>query len=591
MVTLNMLGQLPKFWKIPLVLVISIIYVLHPNNGESMDSSGYKFLFRNDIASYHDDPKPIKKGVLEIAPVIRGDIYRPEYYYHPGSRRFIVYSTIFEPPHRFELDQNKAADKKKWVDKFYALIDVDGKILSTVNEGYWLSRNSGVLFGKSSYIDWPASPSAGPVAYARVVNSNLDMSEDEWIEEFSRLYRKTSAVEFVGMADFNTYMNAALFRTGSDWTIMFSGRNDDAIREVYGEGPSSWRDSVRFRLNSGLKGAGEYSERAGEALIRLVSPVKEPYRFRNSFFSHTLKVVKFEEEYNSGWVSLFKIWRFVVSRPPERTGIAYVRLSVGKEFFLLKVPKAKTNDFYPGYNIGLRTLKLPDELSGHSKIVFLESTQNSQSGSDGREGRGVYVIRSRQGHNFTLPSDLPDGISEERFGFLPVKLQEALVNRKTAAGLELAGKSITSWFPEIELLSELRYLEITNTGLSEIPDGIANLKKLKKLDLSSNSIKYVSTSIAELPVLEELDLSINDLSEFPIGVTGVKTLKRLYIGANKITKVPSEIVGLKNLELLDLMMLDIEQQPPAMAEMTKLKIDSAEKLQKTSPLEQKGFFR
>jgi len=81
--------------------------------------------------------------------------------------------------------------------------------------------------------------------------------------------------------------------------------------------------------------------------------------------------------------------------------------------------------------------------------------------------------------------------------------------------------------PHVNLIGNLKnleYLDLSGTGLKEIPSGVYTLKNLKYLSLRSNHIKKVPNNISNLKKLQTLDLSVNEeLTSVPKSVCTLET--------------------------------------------------------------------
>ena len=119
---------------------------------------------------------------------------------------------------------------------------------------------------------------------------------------------------------------------------------------------------------------------------------------------------------------------------------------------------------------------------------------------------------------------------------------------------DLSGIGLYELGPEVEQLSALKSIDLSNNSLTVLPPVLTSLKYLETLNLNSNCIKnlHLSTggsSCAEtklndgineeldlttLPALEELDLSGNLLTEFPHSLTQTVSITRLNISNNEL---------------------------------------------------------
>jgi len=95
-------------------------------------------------------------------------------------------------------------------------------------------------------------------------------------------------------------------------------------------------------------------------------------------------------------------------------------------------------------------------------------------------------------------------------------------------------------------LVNLTYLEITNAGLTEIPQ-LDNLKKLEHLDLSNNKLFKFPKALASLKNVEYIDLNSNVIyDKIPENLNQLNNLKYFNIENNK--SINGKVLTNKNLE-------------------------------------------
>ncbi len=113
-------------------------------------------------------------------------------------------------------------------------------------------------------------------------------------------------------------------------------------------------------------------------------------------------------------------------------------------------------------------------------------------------------------------------------------------------------------------------LDLSNMGLVEIPEAIANLTQLQELNLSRNQIREIPEAIANLTQLQQLDLSSNQLTALPEAIANLTQLQELYLSDNQITEIPEAIANLTQLQTLDIYNNQITDIPAAIANLTQL---------------------
>lgn len=104
----------------------------------------------------------------------------------------------------------------------------------------------------------------------------------------------------------------------------------------------------------------------------------------------------------------------------------------------------------------------------------------------------------------------------------------------------------------LETMKSLRYLNLAQNGLIELPTGaIRGHTHLMKLDLSDNNIvKIQREAFKEVPSLTEMSLRNNSLMELPLDglAWDLTSLKELDLSINKLTSMTSNALqGLPNL--------------------------------------------
>lgn len=93
-------------------------------------------------------------------------------------------------------------------------------------------------------------------------------------------------------------------------------------------------------------------------------------------------------------------------------------------------------------------------------------------------------------------------------------------------------------------------LDLSNKGLTEIPNEIFDCLNLKKLFLSNNNLTQIPKKIDLLSKLEILDISKNNLKQLHAGLFNLKYLKTLVLSRNQIKSIPKQIKDLKYLKIL-----------------------------------------
>ena len=127
--------------------------------------------------------------------------------------------------------------------------------------------------------------------------------------------------------------------------------------------------------------------------------------------------------------------------------------------------------------------------------------------------------------------------------------------------LDLSQKGLTEIPEEISQLSNLTTLNLNGNQIKEIPRAIAQLANLTSLNLKFNQIKEIPEAIAQLANLKELNLSKNQIKEIPDAIAQLHNLGILDVSHNQISCIPESITRLPNLTDLVLYVNQIKSIP------------------------------
>jgi len=161
--------------------------------------------------------------------------------------------------------------------------------------------------------------------------------------------------------------------------------------------------------------------------------------------------------------------------------------------------------------------------------------------------------------------------------------------------LVLRGENPSKLPSRYSAFRSLRYLDLSNNGLTAFPKGTSKNKKLKELIVSNNKITLENDAIALHPTLEKLDLGKNKIARVPASIQQFPQLKLLKFNHNQITvvdpaigkltkleqlsfysnqlkSIPTGVLALQNLKEIDLYYNEIEKVEPAIAQWKKLEV-------------------
>jgi hypothetical protein len=559
---------MPNLYILIAVLFLGIFLFLVQN----LNLSKYKYLFRNTILS--------KSKKYELAPVLRGRVYYPRYFYIPSLKQYIVYSDVDETGD-FRVYQNE----NKSNGKTYSLLDENGNSLTVLETPLSFSNRSGCFYGPTSYIPLVETGKSDELSYDQIHNAALDLGHRDFEKLFIQLYTSSEYIEFVNLRLLGDQIHEAgiVFRRQGKTEILLSGVRDSRMIRQLNEDRTINNFEDQYLPDVSKKETLPQSDPSIE-MIRLETTNTNPFIYWRIGFKKEFKIKKYRTEYSSGLQGIVKIGFIPIYGPGESSGTTYVRFKTKGETFRIKILDVEKINFIPAYHLGLRTFQLPKNCRTQKSLVFMESVQDRGSN---RLGGGVFVVRTATNSNPS--SDIPSDMTEEHFNTLPVTLQEALLAPDNTTTLKINAAYSSVWIPEIERLKNLTHLEM-NIGMTEIPDAIATFKKLKHLKIEHGNIVCISSKLGELKQLESLNLFSNKLREFPKVILELENLKKLNIGANKISGLPEDINKLKKLENLDIVLTDITSLPVSMIEMKELYIYDGRVLEKKMSSEYKHLF-
>jgi len=143
-----------------------------------------------------------------------------------------------------------------------------------------------------------------------------------------------------------------------------------------------------------------------------------------------------------------------------------------------------------------------------------------------------------------------------------------ITNLKT---LNLSESGISSIPKCIKKLTKLQTLELNDNQLTTLPKDLSKLTSLKYLEMGNNPLTTVPSVVKKLPKLESLVLFKNQFSSFPEVICEIKTLKSLSVFNSQLTDLPSCLTKLTKLKELDVSLNNFETVPSVIS---KLKLDT-----------------
>jgi len=116
----------------------------------------------------------------------------------------------------------------------------------------------------------------------------------------------------------------------------------------------------------------------------------------------------------------------------------------------------------------------------------------------------------------------------------------------------------------------IKIMDISNSKIKSIPNGIGHLTKLEDLRLCNNEFTYIPPTIGRLTNLTILFVNDNLLEDIPKEIGRLENLETLHIENNKIKMLPEEIGNMVNLKNFILNNNEIEAIPDTFYRLRKL---------------------
>ena len=120
---------------------------------------------------------------------------------------------------------------------------------------------------------------------------------------------------------------------------------------------------------------------------------------------------------------------------------------------------------------------------------------------------------------------------------------------KQVTKLNLSNLGLTEIPENVFLYTNLTKLTLSGNQIRNIPKDILKLRKLKTIDLSKNEIKTLQSALFKLPNLRTLNLYCNNITALPKQFYD-SSITCLIVGHNRLTAV--DFKKLHNIESLDL---------------------------------------
>ncbi|TXG67428.1 hypothetical protein EZV62_008703 [Acer yangbiense] len=136
-------------------------------------------------------------------------------------------------------------------------------------------------------------------------------------------------------------------------------------------------------------------------------------------------------------------------------------------------------------------------------------------------------------------------------------LPSSVCKWKSLLTLSLNNCSKIDKFPnDIGTLESLIEIQAVGTAIREVPSSISYLKSLRSLSFSGckgeDGVGLLLPPLLGFHKLNSLNLSDCGITELPDNIGCLTSLERLYLGRNNFESIPESIINLSNLEFLDI---------------------------------------
>ncbi len=118
---------------------------------------------------------------------------------------------------------------------------------------------------------------------------------------------------------------------------------------------------------------------------------------------------------------------------------------------------------------------------------------------------------------------------------------------------------------------KVKELDLSNKGITELPDELGDFTELISLNLSYNNITVLPSTICNLTNLKKLLLTRNRITKLPVGIGNLLQLKFFDISYNPFVKIPSEIGRFSDLDFFDVSFCELHSLPLSITDLTCLK--------------------
>ncbi len=191
-----------------------------------------------------------------------------------------------------------------------------------------------------------------------------------------------------------------------------------------------------------------------------------------------------------------------------------------------------------------------------------------------RDGLVAYVIDNEMMQSFLLEKELDSWCNQKEVSATESR-QGAVIRIRNcygqkAAELNLSNLGLSSLPNCFRYLAHLTKIDLNYNQLGTLPESFGSLVNLKTLYLNGNKLSSLPENFGNLVNLDCIDLNYNQLSTLPESFGNLVNLNLFYSKSNSLTTLPKNFGNLVNLSLLDLSYNQLSSLPENFGNLVKL---------------------
>ena len=140
-------------------------------------------------------------------------------------------------------------------------------------------------------------------------------------------------------------------------------------------------------------------------------------------------------------------------------------------------------------------------------------------------------------------------------------LESAIREKEKVTHLCIHRRTLAEWPDEFFSFPQLRSLDLSQNGLSRLPEQLLQLKSLEELIITENKLSAFPDFLFQLPNLKVINLRGNSIAEWPSQLNNFHQLLHLSLSQNQLKRFPPSLEHFKNLKVLDLSHNQIKKIP------------------------------